>query len=77
MDPIHPIVPGPTPISARLPVQPLERVSRERDRPGQEGQQGRRRQPPPASSPQGEPDGLGEDRGEEGDDGRPRIDIRA
>jgi len=73
MDPIHPITPGPSPISARLPVEPLERITRERDRPARDEGQRRRRQPPPeldsASSPQGE---HGED-----DDGRPHVDVRA
>ncbi|HEV3047668.1 MAG TPA: hypothetical protein VGY13_09935 [Solirubrobacteraceae bacterium] len=66
MDPIHPILPGPTPITDRLPVQPIERVSRERDRPGSD-QQGRRRAPPEIPP---EPD-------EEDEDGRPHVDVRA
>jgi hypothetical protein len=67
VDPIHPIAPGPPRISpaARLPVEPLERITRERDRPSKDGQQRRRREPPPPA-----PD-LGED------DGRPHIDVRA
>ena len=48
MDPIHPIAPGPPPLgrAARPPVERLERVSRERDRPsaGRREQQ-RRREP--------------------------------
>ncbi|MGO9320987.1 MAG: hypothetical protein ACLQBY_09335 [Solirubrobacteraceae bacterium] len=68
MDPIHPISPGPPRISpaARLPVEPLERISRERDRPSRDAQQRKRRQPPPDPDP---------DRGE--DDGEhPHIDVR-
>jgi hypothetical protein len=66
MDPIHPIAPGPPRISpaARLPVDPLERISRERDRPGKDGQQRRRPQPPP--QPERGPD----------DDGHPHVDVR-
>ncbi len=69
MDPIHPIAPGPPRISpaARLPVEPLERITRERDRPSKDGQQRRRREPPPA--------GRAPEQGE--DDGRPHIDVRA
>ena len=72
MDPIHPIAPGPPSISARLPVQPLERVSRERDRPSKDQQQRRRREPPepepePEPGPQRDPD----------DGGHPHVDVRA
>jgi hypothetical protein len=68
VDPIHPIAPGPPRISpaARLPVEPLERITRERDRPSKDGQQRRRQPPPPPAS---------EEPGE--DDGRPHIDVRA
>jgi hypothetical protein len=71
MDPIHPITPGPLPVSG-LPVQPLERITRERDRPSKDSQQRRRRtlkgtgEPPPAVDP-----------GEDDQDERPRIDVRA
>jgi hypothetical protein len=66
MDPIHPIAPGPPRISpaARLPVDPLERISRERDRPSKDSQQRGRRRPPP--QPERGPD----------DDGRPHVDVR-
>ncbi len=66
MDPIQPIAPGPPRISpaARLPVDPLERISRERDRPSGD-QQRRRRQPPPAPVPP-----------REDDDGHPHVDVR-
>jgi len=65
MDPIHPIVPGPLPIPrGMLPVDRLERVSRERDRPSKDRKQPRR-QPPP------QPPESGED-----DDGRPHVDVR-
>ncbi|HTA12214.1 MAG TPA: hypothetical protein VK765_02245 [Solirubrobacteraceae bacterium] len=67
MDPIHPITPGPMPISARLPVQPLARVSREHDRPS-----GERQQPRPRREPSPEED-LG---GEDDADGLGHIDIR-
>jgi hypothetical protein len=68
MDPINPITPGPPPISARLPVQPLQRISREHDRPSNE-QQGRKRRPP-----REQPDAEVEKRD---DDGRPHVDVRA
>ena len=68
MDPINPIAPGQTPIT-RLPVEPLERITRERDRPSHDAQRRRRREPPPP--------GVGEDGEDEDDDGRPRIDVRA
>jgi hypothetical protein len=68
VDPIHPITPGPAPVArGRLPVQPLERITRERDRPSREQQQQRRRRPPPPSDPHPHDD----------DDDRPRIDVRA
>jgi hypothetical protein len=66
MDPIHPIVPGPTPITDRLPVQPIERVSRERDRPSSDQ---RRRRPAPRQTPP--------ERDEEDEDGRPHVDVCA
>jgi hypothetical protein len=74
MDPIHPITPGPPaiPPSGTPPVQRLERITRERDRPPSDRQQRRREPPPPsepASSPQGE---HGEDDGE-----HPHVDVRA
>jgi hypothetical protein len=67
VDPIHPIAPGPPRISpaAGLPVDPLERITRERDRPAKDGQQRRRREPPPAAPERGEDDGL------------PHVDVRA
>jgi hypothetical protein len=66
VDPIHPIAPGPPAVSrsARLPVQPLERITRERDRPSRDRQQRRRPEPPP------EPE-----RGDD-DGGHPHIDVR-
>ena len=67
MDPIHPITPGPAmPSVAPRPVERLERISRERDRPTRERRRGRRR-----SAPEPEPDS-----GPEDDDGRPRVDVR-
>jgi hypothetical protein len=71
MDPIQPIIPGPSSISpvARAPVEPLERIARDRDRPSKEAQQRRRREPPPEPEPELEPDP---------DDGEhPHIDVRA
>ena len=70
MDPIQPITPGPSPMSplARLPVDPLERIARDRDRPSRDAQQRKRREPPPPE-PEAERD-L--------DDGEhPHIDVRA
>ncbi|MGD0453624.1 MAG: hypothetical protein ABSB69_08495 [Solirubrobacteraceae bacterium] len=69
MDPIHPIAPGPPRISpaARLPVEPLERISRERDRPSKDAQQRPRREPPPAPEPERDPD----------DGEHPHVDVRA
>jgi len=67
LDPINPIAPGQTPIS-RLPVEPLERITRERDRPSHDAQRRRRREPPP--TPEADED-------DEDEDGRPRIDVRA
>jgi len=68
MDPIHPIAPGPPAISRaeRVPVQRLERVSRERDRPSQEQWERGRRRPPPKPKPE---DGE--------DDEHPHVDVRA
>lgn len=67
MDPIHPITPGPPAITSHLPVDPLQSISRERDRPAREREERPRRQPPPSP----------EDEHEEGDDGRPHVDVRA
>jgi hypothetical protein len=69
VDPINPIAPGQMPIS-RLPVEPLERITRERDRPTYDAERRRRREAPPM--PDTEEDDEGED-----EDGRPRIDVRA
>jgi hypothetical protein len=69
VDPIHPIAPGPPLISpaTRLPVQPLERITREKDRPSKDAQQRRRREPPPPAQPE-----------RDGDDGEhPHVDVRA
>jgi hypothetical protein len=68
MDPINPITPGPPPISARLPVQPLQRITREQDRPSPQEQRRRRRQA--REEPDAGPD-------ERDDDGRPHVDVRA
>ncbi len=70
MDPIQPITPGPSPMSqiARLPVEPLERIARDRDRPSKDAQQRRRREPPPLEpEPERDPD----------DGEHPHIDVRA
>ncbi len=69
MDPIQPIAPGLHQIApaSRLPVDPLERISRERDRPDGDAQRRRRREPPPA--PPRDPD--------DGDDQHPHVDVRA
>jgi hypothetical protein len=67
MDPINPIAPGPPRISpaAGLPVDPLERISRERDRPAKDARRQPHREPPPA--PERDPD----------DDEPRHIDVRA
>jgi hypothetical protein len=69
VDPIHPIAPGPPAVSrsGRVPVERLERISRERDRPSQEREQRGRREPPRAP-----PEPEGEDDGEQ-----PHVDVRA
>jgi hypothetical protein len=69
VDPIHPIAPGPPAIPrGTAPVQRLERISRERDRPSADQQERKRRRPP-----EQEP---GPDR--DGEDGEHRhIDVRA
>jgi hypothetical protein len=65
MDPLSPITPGPLPLS-QTPVEPLQRISRERDRPARDDTPRRRREPPPP-----------EDEHDDEDDGeRPRIDVR-
>jgi len=69
MDPLHPIAPGPpTRASGRPPIERVERVSRERDRPEKDGQRPDRRPPK-------QPDPL-DVRAEEGEDGLPHIDVR-
>jgi hypothetical protein len=71
MDPIHPIAPGPPllPRGALLPVERLERISRERDRPAKDKQRerrdpayGRAKDPRDGENPQD-------------DDGRPHVDV--
>jgi hypothetical protein len=75
MDPIHPIAPGPPliPRGTLLPVDRLERISRERDRPAKDkpGQDERRG---PAYRRAGDP-GDGEDQRD--DDGHPHVDVIA
>lgn len=69
MDPIPPITSGSSAISRieRTPVERLERVSRERDRPAKEREERKRRE----SSPD-----IQQEWGPEEDDGRPHIDVR-
>jgi hypothetical protein len=68
VDPIHPIAPGPLPIPQGLtPVERLQRIARERDRPARERRERGREQPQPEPPP---------DRGED-DEGHPHIDVRA
>ncbi len=69
MDPIPPVPPAPPGFRGQgsLPVDRLERVSRERDRPRQRRRE-RDHDQPPETPGQQEP---GED------DGRPHIDVRA
>lgn len=68
MDPIEPIVPSPPAISRvkPLPVERLERVRRDRDRPARDG--GRRRRPAPEDESFGRP---------EGEAGGGHVDVRA
>ena len=74
MDPIEPIRPSisaPGRVSG-VPVERLERISRERDRPSQERPGARRRQPPPGRSSErddADEDGPGDD--------HPHVDVRA
>lgn len=69
MDPIHPIAPGPPAIqrATSVPVERLERVSRERDRPSPDAQERRRREAQARRA-------FEED---EEDDGLPHIDVHA
>jgi hypothetical protein len=59
MDPIRPILSGPAAIPSRPPVQPLERITRERDRPDARSQQRKRPKPPDSENddPPEEPGG--------------------
>jgi hypothetical protein len=69
-DPIHPITPGPPAVSraGRTPVERLERITRERDRPMGDPRERKRRQPPPSEA----------ERDERDDDGHtPHVDVRA
>jgi hypothetical protein len=67
MDPIHPIAPGPPLITTRLPVEALERISRERDRPSKDS---RRRHSPAPHTPAPEGEHVGDD------DERPHVDVQ-
>jgi hypothetical protein len=69
MDPIDPIVPGALPISraARTPVEPVQRITRDRDRPAKEDARERPREHSGASDEQQTPPE---------DDGHPHIDVR-
>jgi hypothetical protein len=64
MDPIQPITPGAHRIlpASGLPVDALERISRERDRPSRDPQRRRRELPPPPAPRE--------------DDGHPHVDVR-
>jgi hypothetical protein len=71
MDPIGPIAPGGPPVVPRRglpPIDRLERVSRERDRPGTDAQRRDRREPEQRKQPKPE-DASGEQ--------RKHIDVRA
>ncbi len=70
MDSIPPISPGPLAVArtGRTPVERLERVSRERDRPAKDDRQRERREPSTTTRPE---------LGEEGEDGRPHVDVLA
>jgi hypothetical protein len=69
MDSIPPISPGTSAISrmGRAPVERLERVARERDRPAKEREERKRR---------GSSSGIKQEWSPEDDDGRPHIDVR-
>jgi hypothetical protein len=71
-DPIHPITPGPPAVSraGRLPVQRLERITRERDRPSGDQRERKRREPPGAGE-------LDSQRREDDDGHTPHVDVRA
>ncbi|HXP99192.1 MAG TPA: hypothetical protein VN845_03895 [Solirubrobacteraceae bacterium] len=70
MDSIPPISSGSLAIArtGRTPVERLERVSRERDRPAKDDRQRERRE---------SPTGAGPEPGGEDDDGRPHVDVLA
>jgi hypothetical protein len=73
MDPIHPITPGPSPIArGSVPVERLQRISRERDRRNKDPL-ARDRKPQPGYS------GTGAEPPEEPpeEDGSSHIDVRA
>jgi hypothetical protein len=71
VDPIHPIAPGPpaVPPGGTRPVERLERISRERDRPPKDRQRRDRREPAGRESADGE--------SSDEDEGRPHVDVRA
>jgi hypothetical protein len=76
MDPIHPITPGPSPIPrGRVPIERLQRVSRERDRRNKDPL-AREQQPPSAHRDPGAEDPPADREPREEDDG-PHIDVRA
>jgi hypothetical protein len=66
VDPIHPIAPGPAPTvrAGRVPVQRVERITRERDRPSAEERERRK-----GTQPQPQP------RDGEDEDGHRHIDV--
>jgi len=66
MDPLQPIVPG-FRGQGHQPVERLERLSRERDRPEHDTPRRRRREAPREPAPDEPPE----------DDGLPHIDVRA
>ena len=66
MDPIRPISTPGFRGQGSLPVERLERLSRERDRPEQQPRRRRRERPSEQDSPERPPD-----------DGRPHVDVRA
>jgi hypothetical protein len=75
MDPIHPITPGLSPIPRGVPIERLQRVSRERDRRNKDPL-AREQQPPSARrDPGAEEQPARREPREEGDG--PHIDVRA
>jgi hypothetical protein len=76
MDPIHPITPGPSAIPrGRVPLERLQRISRERDRRNKDPLAREQQRAPARRAPGGEDPSMS---GEPREDGEgPHIDVRA